>query len=203
MKIITCNNPDCQQEIQVPPGALQVICYACNTWHPLDHQFPVTPAQIDPIVPPPSPSVPEAPQQLGVPDYALPGHYSTASIPAQSTPEAQQVNVQPIGFLLSEDGRRFQLRSGVNTVGRKSADVLLEDKTVSREHCIIEVIPHTDGSWNYFVYDVSFTGKKESANGVFVSGRTMRLQSHEKISLMEGSQLTIGQIEIVLQIHPS
>lgn len=106
-------------------------------------------------------------------------------------------------ILTSSEGQRFQLREGKNTIGREAADILLNDRTVSRFHCIIEVSARPDGGgWLYHIYDASFTGRPESGNGVLLSDRSLRLASDEKISLYDGIGITLGRIQLTLQAPP-
>ena len=50
-----------------------------------------------------------------------------------------------VGVLVDNTGRTYQLRSGINTIGRKasssaaSVQIATEDRTMSRSHAIIEV----------------------------------------------------------------
>ena len=69
----------------------------------------------------------------------------------------------------------MQLRAGQNVIGRKCGELSVEDPTVSRRHCVIEVAPSRSGSgWDYLLCDIGATEGTASTNGVFVNGRRVQ-----------------------------
>jgi pSer/pThr/pTyr-binding forkhead associated (FHA) protein len=76
----------------------------------------------------------------------------------------------------SVSGRRFRLRPGVNTVGRHTTDVLLDDHTVSRMHARIVL---EEGAIT--VEDLG------SSNGTIVGG--VRLSPNQPVSASPGAEL--------------
>ena len=86
------------------------------------------------------------------------------------------------------DGRSHRLRPGLNTVGRESADVLLPDKTVSRQHARLEV--SDDGGIT--LEDLS------STNGTQVGGDV--LVPHVPRTLQAGNRIRFGSVIVVLHL---
>jgi len=81
-------------------------------------------------------------------------------------------------------GRSFQLKEGVNTVGRAfENDVILQDKTVSRQHIRI-----VNNAGRYFVTDL------ESKNGTFFSGKYLPPETEREVK--EGVPIAIGMTVI-------
>lgn len=185
MNSIKCINPTCEAIIQVPPGATQVACPQCGTWH-----FPSESDFLEP-----------APFEVKKDDE------SEAYESVGFAPEREEliqgntkVEEQPIGYLISTGNQAFRLSPGANTIGRKNCHIVLDDNTVSRKHCVIEVNQKPSGTgWEYILYDIGHTGEKPSTNGVFVGGRSMRLENHERIVLGKGSEVVIGRVKLILQ----
>ncbi len=88
------------------------------------------------------------------------------------------------------DGRSHRLRPGLNLVGRESADVLLPDKTVSRQHARLEV--GEDGTVT--LEDLS------STNGTQIGGD--RLVPHVPRSLQPGDRIRFGSVLTELRLPP-
>jgi two-component system, NtrC family, sensor kinase len=83
-----------------------------------------------------------------------------------------------------EAGRSFQLKDGVNTIGRAfENDVILQDKTVSRQHLRI-----VNNAGRYFVTDL------ESKNGTFFSGKYLPPETEREVK--EGVPIAIGMTVI-------
>ena len=86
------------------------------------------------------------------------------------------------------DGRVHRLHAGVNSVGREAADVLLADKTVSRQHALVEV--EADGP--IVVEDLG------STNGTRVNDASLPPRSRR--SLEAGDTVRFGSISLVLRL---
>lgn len=106
--------------------------------------------------------------------------------------DAPEESDQSIEIRLEEPGgRTHRLRPGVNVVGRESADILLPDKTVSRQHARLEV--GEDGTVT--VEDLS------STNGTQVSGE--RLTPHVLRRLNSGDRVRFGSVAAELRLPAS
>ena len=90
--------------------------------------------------------------------------------------------------LEEDNGLSHRLRPGLNTVGREGTDVLLVDKTVSRQHARIEV----DDAGSVTLEDLS------STNGTQVNGET--LTPHEITRLAGGDQLRFGNFPVAFRL---
>lgn len=210
-KTIKCTNPSCGSLISVPEGAMQVICESCNTWHfPSDESGLNDPDSSSPQYdlgysppPPPGNSADENDFSNPVPPPVPPTpHEDDSSIQANTHHNEQMPlpDAQPIvGYLKTSTGIRLELKEGTNIIGRKNTDLIIEDRTVSRRHCAIEIIQSAQGGLEYFIYDIGHVEGTSSTNGVFVSGRSLRLQDYERIPIYHGTSFRIGKIELVLQ----
>ena len=89
------------------------------------------------------------------------------------------------------DGQTHRLRAGLNLVGREAADVLLPDKTVSRQHARLEVSEAG-------VVTVSDLG---STNGTQVNGAT--LTPHVPRALLNGDQVRFGSVGAEIRLPAS
>ena len=174
-----------------------MICPSCNTWHFLS----AAEAQQAPSAVPPSV------------DYGMP--FSQESPPevvdpytAPSTPDTEQAptNLPPIsepptgfGYLITDAGEQLRLKEGKNVIGRKNADLIIDDRTVSRRHCVIEVVLNSAGTKEYTIYDIGHIEGTPSTNGVLISGRSLRLQDYERIPISNGTSIQIGNVRLTLQ----
>lgn len=205
MKTILCTNPNCQATIEVPDEALQVICTSCETWH-----F-ISDTDQDESSPPPTPSdeydYTPLPEESSPPlsDFTheqesspgLPTYPTTPKLRDQPTSGGI---MPPLGQLITEDRQRFPLQQGTNTIGRKGTDIVLQDKTVSRRHCVVEVVKSNDGNtWDYFVYDIGYLDGVASTNGVLLSGRSLRLDTHERLRISNRMSIKIGKTKLTLK----
>lgn len=191
---IRCTNPNCEAIIEVPEGAVQVICPSCNTWH-----FPSSTSGQDPTPeenryasPPATQDAAEAPPGLPIYD---PYPTQPPSGPSSKEPEAPPA----IGYLISSDGRRYPLKAGQNVIGRKNADIILSDRTVSRRHCVIEVTQAAGNGWEYIIYDIGHLEGTASTNGVLISARSLRLENYERIPITNGMTIRLGDTELTLK----
>lgn len=99
--------------------------------------------------------------------------------PVEEAPTAELVDAQ--------NGRRYRLRQGVNTVGRQGTDVLVSDSTVSRTHARITI----EGG-QITVEDLG------STNGTKVGDR--RLGANEPAQATSGMPLKFGNWQVVLEV---
>ena len=99
--------------------------------------------------------------------------------------EAAEPEGEAVVLVESSSGRRFRLRTGVNTVGRENCDILLLDGTVSRRHAEVML---EDGS-------VAVTDL-ESTNGTQVDGT--RLAPNQPMPIRPGTVIRFGNVTIAL-----
>lgn len=109
-----------------------------------------------------------------------------ASTPAENV--APLVEESPAGALVDPaSGRRFRLRSGVNTLGRQGTDILVNEGTVSRNHATITV----DGG-SAAIEDLG------SSNGTKVGDQ--RLIANKPVEAQNGTALRFGNWNVVLEL---
>ncbi len=207
MSTLQCTNPNCQELIRLPEGAIQVICPVCNTWH-----FPEPSESAEKqngyqnglpdnnYMPPPSSSEYQIPPLVGVPENG-----EMIPPPVEEPIKEERQNDFPIsgacGYLIGLDGKQFSLKEGKNIIGRRSGDVIINDMTVSRRHCVVEVSPKATGrGWDYLIYDIGQIDDIASTNGVFISGRSMRLQNYERIPIRNESSIKLGNVLLMLKV---
>jgi pSer/pThr/pTyr-binding forkhead associated (FHA) protein len=106
---------------------------------------------------------------------------STPGTAAEASPE-ESVSLE---LVENTSGRKFHLKSGANTVGRETSDILLMDSTVSRRHAQVTV---ENGSVS--VTDLS------STNGTMVDG--VRLGPNQPTPLPPGSMVRFGNATLTL-----
>jgi LSD1 subclass zinc finger protein len=199
MTSIHCIKPGCQTVISVPPGATTVNCPVCHTLH-----FPSQGEEQGSFSGnyglPPSTTQGSEGSSASIPPYD-PHPWPPERGDTRPTPsEPEQKGNTSLGFLALESGRQFPLKVGKNVIGRKVGDILLDDTTVSRKHCIIEVTPKpAGGGWDYALYDIGHVDGNSSANGVFVKGRSQRLQTYERIQIGEGTVIQLGNVQVMLR----
>jgi pSer/pThr/pTyr-binding forkhead associated (FHA) protein len=107
-----------------------------------------------------------------------------ASTPG-SAAEAPAEEALSLELVENTTGRKFRLKSGVNTVGRETSDILLMDSTVSRRHAQVTV---ENGS-------VSVTDNG-STNGSMVDG--VRLGPNQPTPVPPGSTVRFGNATLTL-----
>lgn len=101
---------------------------------------------------------------------------------------AEMSDLPSMGKFVTPDGtREFPLKSGPNTVGRESADILLAHNTVSRKHATVTV---EDGT--VFVEDAG------STNGTYVDGK--KLGPEDRIELSDGSDVVFGSFTLKYEV---
>ena len=198
---ITCENPSCGTVIDVPIGAVQVVCPQCNTWHFPDSSGSNDYNNNEPVSLPEMPPLSGSGQEYGEPIIPLPSISDLeASAPEPKRGASRQVGT--IGYLLTPDGSKLLLRQGKNVIGRKNADLIINDMTVSRRHCVIEVnMRQGQGGWDFTIYDIGHLEGTPSTNGVFISGRSLRLQDYERISIVHDSNIQLGNVTLTLKCN--
>ncbi len=105
-----------------------------------------------------------------------------AATPTEESPAAELVD--------SQTGRRFRLRTGINSLGRQGTDVLVNEGTVSRNHATITV---EDG-----VVSIEDLG---SSNGTKVADQ--RLTPNQPVRAGSGEALRFGNWNVTLEIGRS
>lgn len=221
-KIYQCTNPLCGEDISVPEGAVQIECKHCNTLHFTSDLVPTNdgkssfennPVGIDPdleldssefdlsMLPLAEEDESLEQERVSVADddnYSIPGGEEKTS-PNRNFEEEMPTETETktaVGYLRTENGDYLSLKPGKNVIGRSSTDLILADKTVSRKHCVIEVTGEGD-NMEFIIYDIGHVEDKASTNGVFLSGRTLRLQDYERLPLKDGTTLEIGTVQLV------
>ncbi|MGI4788716.1 MAG: FHA domain-containing protein [Janthinobacterium lividum] len=91
-------------------------------------------------------------------------------------------------WLEDQNGQTQTLRIGSNIVGRESADILVPDKTVSRQHARLQM----EKSGSLSVEDLS------STNGTQVN--EVLLPAHVLRSLADGDRLRFGSVSLTLHL---
>jgi len=118
--------------------------------------------------------------------------YLLASVAASDTVEIEPVEEEKsIAEVVDEQGRRYPLRLGPNTVGRQGTDIITADGTVSRVHAVIKVNSATDIS----VEDLG------SSNGTKVGD--VRLKANEPTIAIPGTSLRFGNWRVTLEADTS
>lgn len=219
-KTLFCTNPTCNAAIEVIDAVESVVCPTCNTWQLVsmadahgkgsEAAENSSPNLYNAELPPPPflPSLEDISVNTGG-DSVIPPNlgYNEPEIDAVADPfqpggRASQPNenaVAPeIGFLQVQGMEVQKLKVGKNIIGRKGTDIEIKEPTISRKHCVLEVVASDAGHFDYFIYDIGHVEEKPSTNGVYISGRSQRLQDFERIKLFNGSVITIGNIHLVL-----
>ncbi|MEO0776571.1 MAG: FHA domain-containing protein [Bacteroidota bacterium] len=201
IQVIHCDNPNCGTRIEIPPGAVKVTCPRCNTWlYPSVINRGQSEGYGDDWY-----GQPEAPPLDSHEEYGLPPLPPTeeeAPIEEPTSPpqRGDSREVGSIGYLQTIDGTRLSLRRGKNLIGRRNADLEIKDNTVSRRHCIIEVNMTQGGQgWEFLIYDIGHEEEQRSTNGVFISGRSLRLQNYERIPIYHDTSIRLGNVILVLK----
>jgi hypothetical protein len=122
------------------------------------------------------------------------------------TPDPPRV-LPPMARLMSEDnsGQRqeFKLKLGINVIGRATpmmqVDVVLMDGSLSRPHCVVEVVDNKFYGWKYLLYDISYMNQKKSTNGVYIALRSTRLDIMEQVELQVGDYFITGHVRFELR----
>jgi pSer/pThr/pTyr-binding forkhead associated (FHA) protein len=87
--------------------------------------------------------------------------------------------------LVDEKANVYPVKPGVNSVGRESADIIIQDKTVSRQHAHIVYDEDRD---IYSIEDLN------STNGTLLNG--MRLSAYSPSPVLPGDDLQFGNFQV-------
>lgn len=96
-----------------------------------------------------------------------------------------------------ESKERYPLRIGIQVIGRKSVEKFsdipldIEDKTVSRTHCIIEGLKDAKDNLCYILLE------KNSKNGVYLNGN--KLTKDDELYLEDGDEIQLGHTCLVFR----
>ncbi|MBV9850393.1 MAG: FHA domain-containing protein [Armatimonadetes bacterium] len=116
------------------------------------------------------------------------GFLLAAMPPEGFVPLAGSLDITRVARLEGQEGRAHRLHAGVNSVGREAADVLLTDKTVSRQHAQVEIAD--DG--RVYVEDLG------STNGTRVNEAPVSARVRKPVG--EGDTLRFGSVTLVLRL---
>lgn len=223
-KSINCSNPICGESIPVSEGAVQVVCGACNTLHFVSESDLVTTqkeaestADIDDSTPIDMDlSELDIDEGFEKSDSFESAQIEGAALPLQEQIEENEIETSPraasveeeevvesdseVAFLVTSTGEYLPLKIGQNVIGRSNADLIISDKTVSRKHCVIEATADSSSNINFVIYDIGHTEGTPSTNGVYLSGRTIRLQDYERVPLKDGITIEIGSVHLDFMI---
>ncbi len=192
---MNCTNPDCSRALRYAQGDFEVICSACGTRNFVTQNAFGSDSRQDNFDPEDFYIPEESQLSISHGGNMLPDELAQeeTNIKKDSKDERSE-----IAKLVDHKGTSYHLVEGKNIIGRKEAHVVIDDLTVSRKHCIVEVSLSTKGAYEYHIYDIGFEEGSASTNGVFVSGRTQRLQDYEKLPLSPGSTFRIGETSLKL-----
>lgn len=102
-----------------------------------------------------------------------------------------------VGVLVDNLGRTYQLRSGINTIGRKAASspasvqIATDDRTMSRSHAVIEV-SHAGGKTIHILRNGA------NKNPSFLNGSL--IGQHDQLILNNGDRIKMGNTEMTFKI---
>lgn len=102
-----------------------------------------------------------------------------------------------VGVLMDNMGRTYQLRLGINTIGRKAASspasvqIATDDRTMSRSHAVIEV-SHAGGKTIHILRNGA------NKNPSFLNGSLIGQQ--DQLILNNGDRIKMGNTEMTFKI---
>ena len=102
-----------------------------------------------------------------------------------------------VGVLVDNLGRTYQLRSGINTIGRKAASspasvqIATDDRTMSRSHAVIDV-SHAGGKTIHILRNGA------NKNPSFLNGSL--IGQHDQLILNNGDRIKMGNTEMTFKI---
>lgn len=102
-----------------------------------------------------------------------------------------------VGVLMDNMGRTYQLRLGINTIGRKAASspasvqISTDDRTMSRSHAVIEV-SHAGGKTIHILRNGA------NKNPSFLNGSLIGQQ--DQLILNNGDRIKMGNTEMTFKI---
>ena len=107
------------------------------------------------------------------------------------------VSSPAVGVLMDNMGRTYQLRLGINTIGRKAASspasvqIATDDRTMSRSHAVIEV-SHAGGKTIHILRNGA------NKNPSFLNGSLIGQQ--DQLILNNGDRIKMGNTEMTFKI---
>ncbi len=102
-----------------------------------------------------------------------------------------------VGVLVDNMGKTYQLRSGVNTIGRKassssaSVQIATDDRTMSRSHAVIEVS-------NARGKTIHILRNGANKNPSYLNGSL--IGQHDQLILNNGDRIKMGNTELTFKI---
>lgn len=123
-----------------------------------------------------------------------------ANKPATEGPQDNE-----LGWIVIHDevtkARIYPLMPGKNIIGRKcettppevNLAIETEDKYMSRNHCVIEVLQAKNGMTDFILSDSG------SRNGTFLNGKPQKLNTYDEIYLKDRDCVQIGRTKVVLK----
>lgn len=102
-----------------------------------------------------------------------------------------------VGVLMDNMGRTYQLRSGINTIGRKAASsaasvqIATDDRTMSRSHAVIDV-SHAGGKTIHILRNGA------NKNPSYLNGTLIGPQ--DQLILNNGDRIKMGNTEMTFKI---
>ncbi|MEN9610105.1 MAG: Inner rane component of cytoplasmic domain [Bacteroidota bacterium] len=198
---IICQNSNCRKPIQINgPWIPHVACAHCGrlNYSPFTYSDEFALPELSP--PPPDPPKKDLDNAGGNWNAGWGQRWN----PAPDPPKI----IQPIATLMSEDhfGQRqdFKLKLGTNIIGRATpnlhVDIVLADNSLSRPHCVLEVLDNKAYGWKYLLYDIGCMSRKESTNGVYIALRTTRLSRMEQVELQVNDYFITGNVRFELRL---
>jgi FHA domain len=196
MMDIICQNSNCKKTIQINgPWIAHAACSHCGriNYRPFTYSDELSLPDVSPPIPP-----------KPIDNEPAGGNWRDQR--RNPTPDPPRV-IPPMATLMSEDnlGKRqeFKLKLGINVIGRATpmmqVDVVLMDDSLSRPHCVVEVLDNKFYGWKYLLYDISYMNRKESTNGVYIALRSTRLGSMEQVELQVGDYFITGHVRFELR----
>ena len=234
---ITCINKVCQTgfffDEKKNPKATKVMCPKCKQVQPLQgvSAEPQKEAEENfdwlrgadnqnysaPVMPSPIESFPEVNEREPEEDFFQKKQPKKEPAPAPPpTPQRVQRAISEsedsIGWLVIHDEytdtSTFNLRKGINRIGRDSDSTALDvnirvrtkDQYMSRHHCDIEVRWKTGkNAHEYVLSDKAYQGKRASSNGTFLNAGN-RISAWDEILLKDGDTVQVGRTKMVLKL---
>lgn len=93
-------------------------------------------------------------------------------------------------------GTEYNLPVGKNILGRNAMISIPNDRFISHQHCMIEVLEHNGQIQCIISDDGSFNASgKQSTNGTFLNDR--RLNSFDKLFLNPGDKIMLGHTDFI------
>jgi pSer/pThr/pTyr-binding forkhead associated (FHA) protein len=181
MPVIECSNNSCRQTIRVEGewSPTYAICNVCGTQH-------------------------FVPYRIKSDDYEDKGKAPIPNIKPDNDDDRNKNPAPPTMdyylqiFRDKAPSQTANLREGKNIIGRRNCDVVILDTTISRRHCVIEIRKDSRSNWQCLLYDIGYLEGTESTNGVFVDGRSQRLNNREQHIFQIGDRSQIGKTMIQL-----